>query len=258
MNLGYTGKPYDSRTGLYNYGYRDYEPATARFTTADPVRDGSNWFAYVNNDPVNWVDPWGLNPGDIFQSELDAVKDFAMTYNDDSIRNKSEYASSIFSFKSQKTGEDIYSYTVPNKGANSGASPSLPVGSGSNIVAYIHTHGSYKAGANTYEKQYDYNIPSQKDQSYAFKNKKPVYTVGPAGAVNKFDPDINSGGYNAGTFINKEWNNIPKDPRDVVNPLNTNVVDLRSRQKDDPYQNNTGAELHQSNNSKNNDNKKNK
>jgi RHS repeat-associated protein len=60
MNLGYTGKPYDSATGLYNYGYRDYQPEAARFTTIDPVRDGSNWFAYVNNDPVNWVDPWGL------------------------------------------------------------------------------------------------------------------------------------------------------------------------------------------------------
>jgi RHS repeat-associated protein len=61
MNLGYTGKPYDRTTGLYNYGYRDYKPEAARFTTADPVRDGSNWFAYVNNDPVNWVDLWGLD-----------------------------------------------------------------------------------------------------------------------------------------------------------------------------------------------------
>ena len=81
MNLGYTGKPYDTSTGLYNYGYRDYKPQAARFTTADPVRDGSNWFAYtagrvsahyilpisarpvgthVRNDPVNWVDLWGL------------------------------------------------------------------------------------------------------------------------------------------------------------------------------------------------------
>jgi RHS repeat-associated protein len=61
MNLGYTGKPYDTATGLYNYGYRDYNPEAARFTTIDPVRDGSNWFAYVNNDPVNWVDLWGLD-----------------------------------------------------------------------------------------------------------------------------------------------------------------------------------------------------
>ncbi len=62
MNLGYTGKPYDAATGMYNYGYRDYAPSVARFTTVDPIRDGSNWFAYVNNDPVNYVDLWGLLP----------------------------------------------------------------------------------------------------------------------------------------------------------------------------------------------------
>lgn len=31
-----------------------------RFTTVDPIRDGTNWFAYVNNDPVNYVDLLGL------------------------------------------------------------------------------------------------------------------------------------------------------------------------------------------------------
>jgi RHS repeat-associated protein len=60
MNLGYTGKPYDTATGLYNYGFRDYQSIAARFTTEDPIRDGNNWFAYVNNDPVNYVDLWGL------------------------------------------------------------------------------------------------------------------------------------------------------------------------------------------------------
>jgi RHS repeat-associated protein len=64
MDLGYTGKGYDVTTGLYNYGYRDYQPGVARFTTVDPVRDGVNWYAYVNNDPVNWVDPWGLTASD--------------------------------------------------------------------------------------------------------------------------------------------------------------------------------------------------
>ena len=59
-DYGYLGKPYDSITGLYNYGYRDYSPHTVRFTTVDPIRDGANWFAYVNNDPVNYVDLWGL------------------------------------------------------------------------------------------------------------------------------------------------------------------------------------------------------
>jgi RHS repeat-associated protein len=60
MNLGYTGKPYNSATGLYNYGYRDYKPEAARFTTVDPVRDGANWFSFVNNDPINYTDPFGL------------------------------------------------------------------------------------------------------------------------------------------------------------------------------------------------------
>lgn len=64
-DYGYLGKPYDSITGLYNYGYRDYSPQTVRFTTVDPIRDGSNWFVYVNNDPVNYVDLWGLLASDV-------------------------------------------------------------------------------------------------------------------------------------------------------------------------------------------------
>jgi RHS repeat-associated protein len=73
MNLGYTGKAYDVVTGLYNYGYRDYAPETVRFTTVDPIRDGANWFAYVNNDPVNFVDLFGLRP--LTQEEIQHHKD---------------------------------------------------------------------------------------------------------------------------------------------------------------------------------------
>ncbi|NLK46411.1 MAG: hypothetical protein GX297_07140, partial [Treponema sp.] len=43
---------------------RDYAPDQARFTTIDPIRDGANWFAYVVNDPVNYIDPFGLTPTD--------------------------------------------------------------------------------------------------------------------------------------------------------------------------------------------------
>lgn len=58
--IGYNGKQYDSGTGWYNYGFRDYNPRTGRFTTQDPIRDGSNWFAYCNGDSVNFVDLLGL------------------------------------------------------------------------------------------------------------------------------------------------------------------------------------------------------
>ena len=61
LETGYTGKPYDAVTGLSDYGFRDYSPTHARFITEDPIRDGENWFSYVGNNPVNWVDPWGLS-----------------------------------------------------------------------------------------------------------------------------------------------------------------------------------------------------
>jgi RHS repeat-associated protein len=75
VGLGYTGKPYDAVTGIYNYGYRDYAPEVARFTSEDPIRDGNNWFAYVNNDPVNFVDLWGLSASD---KKNDALSSFTI------------------------------------------------------------------------------------------------------------------------------------------------------------------------------------
>ena len=60
IGFGYCGKVYDVGTGLYDYGFRDYSPVSARFTTVDPIRDGANWFSYVVNDPVNYVDLLGL------------------------------------------------------------------------------------------------------------------------------------------------------------------------------------------------------
>ena len=59
-DFGYLGKQHDPTTKLYNYGYRDYKPQTARFTTLDPIRDGHNWFSYCNSDPVNFIDIFGL------------------------------------------------------------------------------------------------------------------------------------------------------------------------------------------------------
>ena len=63
-DIGYTGKQLDPTTTLYNYGYRDYNPSTTRFTTPDPIRDGPNWFTYCTNDPINFIDLWGLCASD--------------------------------------------------------------------------------------------------------------------------------------------------------------------------------------------------
>jgi len=56
----------DEATGLYYFNARWYDPQMGRFTTEDPIRDGMNWFAYVNKNPLGFVDPSGLR-GNSFQ-----------------------------------------------------------------------------------------------------------------------------------------------------------------------------------------------
>ena len=89
---GFTGKEFDSWTGLYNYGFRDYSSLLGRFTTVDPVQDGHNWYAYVNCDSVNWLDKWGLCPTDAESGE-------------DSKRN--EYPIGAFEYTYNELGEYV-------------------------------------------------------------------------------------------------------------------------------------------------------
>ncbi|CAB1074023.1 Rhs-family protein [Olavius algarvensis Delta 1 endosymbiont] len=58
----YSGQYYDEETGLhYNY-HRYYDPKTGRYLTPDPIglEGGINLYPYVENDPINWIDPYGL------------------------------------------------------------------------------------------------------------------------------------------------------------------------------------------------------
>ena len=57
----FTGREYDSETGLYYYRARYYRPEIGRFMQVDPLeyRAGLNLYAYVKNNPVNLIDPYG-------------------------------------------------------------------------------------------------------------------------------------------------------------------------------------------------------
>ncbi|MFI5908165.1 RHS repeat-associated core domain-containing protein [Dactylosporangium sp. NPDC051541] len=68
-NHGFLGAPADADTGLTRLGARDYDPATGRFTSVDPVRTAAdtqqlNGYSYAHNAPVNASDPSGLMTDD--------------------------------------------------------------------------------------------------------------------------------------------------------------------------------------------------
>lgn len=64
QRYAYNGKVLDKATGMYDYGFRHYAAQIGRFTTVDPIKDGLHWYAYVGNDPVNYVDLLGLEASD--------------------------------------------------------------------------------------------------------------------------------------------------------------------------------------------------
>lgn len=53
------GHKQDEETGLVYMRARLYEPQTGRFVSEDHEQDGSNWFIYCQNNPVNNVDEAG-------------------------------------------------------------------------------------------------------------------------------------------------------------------------------------------------------
>ncbi|MDD5644107.1 MAG: RHS repeat-associated core domain-containing protein [bacterium] len=61
---GFTGRPVDKVTGLYDYRFRDYNPEIGRFIQPDPLGQlpGPNIYAYCNNNPINLMDNEGQTP----------------------------------------------------------------------------------------------------------------------------------------------------------------------------------------------------
>ncbi len=62
--FGFAGGIYDRDTGLVRFGARDYDPSTGRWTAKDPIRfagGDANLYGYVLADPVNAIDPRGLD-----------------------------------------------------------------------------------------------------------------------------------------------------------------------------------------------------
>jgi hypothetical protein len=179
-----------------------------------------------------YTDTDGNAAGGAFDSVEDAVKDFAMIYNDDSIRNKAEYASVIYQYHDSESGKNQYTYLEPVRGDNSSA---LVVVVGTSDVytpaAIVHTHGGFTREENTVEKQIGRLLPSPDDKNAASRHNIPVYTCTPAGFVTMLEPKRDR------ASLVESITGIPMDPNNKIDNrgLSTNKVNMWNFFQNDPY-----------------------
>ena len=80
LNIRFQGQWFDEETGLHYNLFRYYDSDVGRFVSQDPIglEGGVNLYRYAAN-PVNWIDPWGLDRlpiYDIGKSREDIARDY--------------------------------------------------------------------------------------------------------------------------------------------------------------------------------------
>jgi RHS repeat-associated protein len=82
--FAFSTKQASTGTGLIDFGYRWYDPQTARWTQRDPLGawGGLNLYSFVASNPCMFVDRWGLKTG-YRLIVLEIVVDDGFVYGDD-------------------------------------------------------------------------------------------------------------------------------------------------------------------------------
>ena len=172
---------------------RYYDPITGRFAQEDPagLAGGINSYGFASGDPVNYDDPFGLDPcrlsGNCTQAQegldkasVHATRDLAaragmQSVNSTSVKENREYYGDL----EKHIGGD-YTYT-----------PGVPLGEAGGVInthvpgyeGYYHSHGADSHGV------YDDEHFSPEDKRVGDRHNKPAYLVTPSGRMFRYDPN---------------------------------------------------------------------
>jgi RHS repeat-associated protein len=205
-SFAFTSREYDKETDFFYYRHRYYNPEIGRFISEDPVGINSgdlNFYRYTWNNPLNWLDPYGLAPGDPYPSARAAGVQAVRDINPTSIQQSIEYAGRVY-----QNFDGSYSYTPPNPGTAAGSNPGrVPIGTQN--AGYYHTHGSNSNGV------YDDEHFSPTDQNLAEQEGQPGFLGTPQGGntVQIYTPPALPLAPNTGTVttVRKNRNGGPCD-----------------------------------------------
>jgi RHS repeat-associated protein len=133
IGYGFTGREFDAETGLQYNRARYYDANTGRFLSADPSGFASgalNLYAYVGNDPVDLIDPLGLDACDDLKKQLgltDAqekkLSDLAKPYLD--LLNEKDLLTKV---NDASVGYDAQHHLTVIPGQQPGFTPLPPIG----------------------------------------------------------------------------------------------------------------------------------